>query len=70
LGLTHLLLPKRFYLRSFDEFLKLICVSDETDISDDDSSSEEEEGDEYDDDPYVEDTIEAIEETLLTKKRN
>jgi hypothetical protein len=39
-------------------------VSDETDISDD-SSSEEEEGD-----PYVEDTIEATEETVFRVETN
>ena len=44
-------------------------VSDETDISDDSSSSEEE-GDEYDDDPYVEDTIEATEETVFRVETN
>jgi len=39
-------------------------ISDDTDISDD--SSSEEEGDEYDDDPYVEDTIDTIEATEET----
>jgi hypothetical protein len=39
-------------------------VSDDTEISDD--SSSEEEGDEYDDDPYVEDTIDTIEATEET----
>jgi len=40
-------------------------VSYHTDMSEDSSSSEEEEGDEYDDDPYAEDTIEATEETVF-----
>jgi hypothetical protein len=44
-------------------------VSDDTDISDDSSSSEKE-GDEYDDDPCVEDTFEATEETLFRIETN
>jgi len=43
-------------------------VSDDTDITDD--SLSEEEGDQYDDDPYVEDTIEATEETVFRVETN
>ena len=57
--------PKTKYV----EDLLYTDVSDDTDISDD-SSSEEEEGDEYDDDPYVEDTIEATEETVFRVETN
>jgi len=42
-----------------------IKFKDDTDISIDDSSSKEE-GDEYEDDPYVEDTIDTIEATEET----
>ena len=41
----------------------------DTDVSDDSSSSEEE-SDEYDDDQYVEDTIEATEETVFRVETN
>jgi len=53
-------MPKTKYV----EDLLDIDVSDDTDVSDD--SSSEEEGDEYDDDPYVEDTIDTIEATEET----
>ncbi len=43
-------------------------VSDDTDISYYSFCSGEEEGDEYDDDPYVEDTTEATELTACKKK--
>ncbi len=44
--------------------IKVEIVFDRLDILLD-SSEEEEEGDEYDDDPYAEDTIEATEETVF-----
>ena len=56
-------------LTKYVEDLLETDVSGNTDISDDSSSSEEE-GDEYDDDPYVEDTIEATEETVFRVETN
>ena len=56
-------------LTKYVEDLLETDVSGNTDISDDSSSSEEE-GDEYDDDPYVQDTIEATEETVFRVETN